>query len=79
MRTLRAAQRASKSNVLSMMEWNASEGGRKCVVCNRYRSDKDLMIVGKPDCGHFNLTPQCRVSISVQPVCRKCLSRKERT
>lgn len=56
---------------LSYQEFLASEGGRKCVECCRYRKQSDLYLRGHPDCGHVH-GPGMHISISAQPVCGKC-------
>jgi len=61
--------------VLTMHEADASEGGRKCVVCHCYRRADDLHMRGGPNCGHVR-GPGLHMAITTQPVCGACL-RKE--
>lgn len=79
--TVEDAFAKSEENPLSMHEWHASEGGHKCVYCNKYRKRSDLLIYdGKPDIGHYSVKmgdgTVIRISECAQPVCRSCLAKE---
>jgi len=57
---------------LTMFQWEASEGGRKCVACHRYRKAFDLIMTGDADCDRYDEMIVCYAS---QPICWECLSR----
>lgn len=65
---------------LTMSEWLASDGGRRCVICARFRRRSDLYIVGGQNCGHELLTAggqAMHLSITTQPVCGACLRKEQ--
>jgi len=63
---------------LTMSEWDASRGGRVCVLCGRYRRADDLYLRGEPNCGHVH-GPGLHVAVTTQPVCGACLDKAAET
>jgi len=61
---------------LTEMQWYGSEGGRKCVACQRYRRGDDLFIPpGSASCHRVGGEIMC---YAVAPICGACLERQLR-